>query len=344
MIITKIEELRLHSPAHALDSIDTMIGFIDNSEHDFLQPYLGATLYSLLATWYDTNVDTYYNKYEECESYYNRLLLLAQRVVAFDALGRSIGMQQVSVNNAGVNAMVTDDYQRPSKDDIEQYRVTCQRESHSAVNRLLTTLEEWSNSLTTSTTDTELTAIIAAWKLSRYYYLAAQMLIPSASIMQEYINIYDSREKFIQLLPDLQFVQEEIISPAIGDALLSVIVAYATDGTLPAGADATVYKQSLHRLRKVVASLTVERTQVFKFTKDQRQQAHDSSVRLMDNALSYLTSVITSFPQSAYESSPLYTTDDTVDTTATDTKRTSPVQSVDVFQDGDSAAWAPPMF
>ena len=42
MIITTIEELRLASPAHAIDSIDGLVGFIDNSEHDFLEDIVGA--------------------------------------------------------------------------------------------------------------------------------------------------------------------------------------------------------------------------------------------------------------------------------------------------------------
>ena len=44
MIITTIQELRLASPAHALDSIDGLVGFIDNSEHDFLEDKLGTHL------------------------------------------------------------------------------------------------------------------------------------------------------------------------------------------------------------------------------------------------------------------------------------------------------------
>ena len=48
MIITTIQELRLASPAHALDSIDGLVGFIDNSEHDFLEEKLGTPLYDSL--------------------------------------------------------------------------------------------------------------------------------------------------------------------------------------------------------------------------------------------------------------------------------------------------------
>ena len=108
MIITTTQELRLASPAHALDSIDGLVGFIDNSEHDFLEDKLGTSLYQELCKWYDDNPVTRSSIADYQTGYWNRLLLIAQRVVAFDALGRAIGMQAISVNNAGINQMIAE--------------------------------------------------------------------------------------------------------------------------------------------------------------------------------------------------------------------------------------------
>ena len=55
MIITTIEELRLCFPSHAIDNIDGFVGYIDNSEHDFLLQPLGQPLYDKLCDWYDRN-------------------------------------------------------------------------------------------------------------------------------------------------------------------------------------------------------------------------------------------------------------------------------------------------
>lgn len=304
MIITTIEELRLHSPAHALDSIDSMVGFIDNSEHDFLEEKLGTPLYQHLQAWYDENqalmsqvsapvigVTTL--------SPYNRLCLLAQRCVAFDALGRAIGMQVVSVNNSGVNQMVTDDYVAPDKNGktIEMYRETCNREAHAAVNQLLRQLELWCKQRTDAddadddpeSPDAERKEICTLWQQSAYYYQAAALIIPSCEVLQRYLNIYDSREKFIQLLPDMQFIQEEIIGNAIGEELLSIVVAFARDGKIaePNASEATLGRL-LHRLRKVMAALLVGRTSVLKYTKEQKVQAHDDGVRMLQNVVEYI--------------------------------------------------------
>ena len=325
MIISSIQELRLASPAHALDSIDGLVGFIDNSEHDFLEDKLGTPLYDALQKWYDDNQVTRSSVSDYQTGYYNRLLLLAQRCVAFDALGRAIGMQAISVNNAGINQMVTDDYPAPDKNGktIDLYRDTCTKEAHAALNQLLRQLEQWCKS---SDDDPDRNEIVTLWRQSRYYYLAAALLIPSCEVLQSYLNIYDSREKFVQMLPDLQFIQEEIIGNSIGEDLLKIVIDFARDGKLPEPpaqtSDVSPQTSSLfhlpssilteptlqrlvHRLRKVMVALLVGRTSVLKYTKEQKIQAHDDGVRMLQNVTEYLKSLVPPEPAPTPSPAPL---------------------------------------
>ena len=308
MIITTIQELRLASPAHALDSIDGLVGFIDNSEHDFLEDKLGTPLYNALCLWYDQNRTVRSSVSDYQTGYWNRLLLLAQRCVAFDALGRAIGMQAISVNNAGINVSVADDYPKADDKAMQTYRDTCTKEAHAALNQLLRQLEQWCKEQGTAA-DSDAAAlqateevaerqeIVALWRQSRYYYLAAALLIPSCEVLQSYLNIYDSREKFIQLLPDLRFIQEEIIANNIGEDLLKIVIDFARDGKLPSDSVAGIPVEALteptltrlvHRLRKVMVALLVSRTKVLKYDKEQKVQAHDDGVRMLQNVTEYL--------------------------------------------------------
>ena len=306
MLITTISELRLASPAHALDSIDGLVGFIDNSEHDFLEDKLGTPLYDALCQWYDQNPSVRSSVSDYQTGYWNRLLLLAQRCVAFDALGRAIGMQAISVNNAGINMSIADDYPAPDKNGktIDLYRDTCTKEAHAALNQLLRQLEQWCKE---QGDDSERSEIVTLWKQSRYYYLAAALLIPSCEVLQSYLNIYDSREKFIQLLPDLRFIQEEIIANSIGGDLLKIVIDFARDGKLPEGEEpiagipvASLTEPTLqrlvHRLRKVMVALLVGRTSVLKYAKEQKVQAHDDGVRMLQNVTEYLKSLVPTEP------------------------------------------------
>ena len=263
MIITTEEELRRCLPSHAIDHIEAFTGYIDNSEHEFLLQPLGPPLYERLCDWYDKHRGEYSVADGKDVGYWNRLLLIAQRCVAFDAMGRAIDQQAVSINGAGVNFASAEDYKTADRDSISAAKQSFLKEARS----------------------------------SRYFYLAAQLLIPSATVLQEYLNIYDSREKFIQMLPDLHFIQEEQIAPAIGEDFCEHLVGLQVSGGTKRDATAAtssrpksladdaaiqpVLRRLLHKLRKIEATLLEGRTKVVKVDKDRRIAAHDEGIRLL---------------------------------------------------------------
>lgn len=373
MIITTIEELRFAAPAHALDSIDGLVGFIDNSEHDFLEDKLGTPLYEALCKYYDKGDFSRSTVDEATTGYWNRLLLISQRCVAFDALGSASGMQVVSVNNSGINQMAADDYKPADKDSVETYRQTCVKEAHKALNRLLTMLEQWCKDTGAANGDgsardvedvtpepspqsdhDERAEIVALWQKSRYYYRSTASLIPTALCLQDYLNIYDSREKFIQMLPDLLFIQEEQIAPAIGEDFLQWLLLRSLQGD----SIDPLTSRIIHRLRKVMAALLVGRTAVIKYTKEQRIQAHDDGVRMLDVACTYIRNqqeaILAALGEDnadIFKSSPLYMEPATApadeqphhcgcDATVPDRSRSG---STRTYTKGDPAAWTPPL-
>jgi len=301
MIITTIEELRRCLPSHAIDHIEAFKGYIDNSEHEFLLQPLGQPLYDKLCDWYDENQPAYSEVEDRDTGYWNRLLLIAQRCVAFDAMSRAIDQQAISINGAGINFASADDYKPADRDAINAAKLSYQKEAHSALNRLLYTLEQWTAQCPAAEDakeDTEeLFEICKFWRSSRYFYLVAQLLIPSATVLQEYLNIYDNREKFIQMLPDLHFIQEEIIAPAIGEDFCEFLVGMQLKGGTKRDATAAVSSEPkvladdseipattrrlLHKLRKIEATLLEGRTRVIKVDKDRKIQAHDEGIRLL---------------------------------------------------------------
>ena len=301
MIITTEEELRRCLPSHAIDHIEAFTGYIDNSEHEFLLHPLGQPLYERLCDWYDKHRDKYSAADGKDVGYWNRLLQIAQRCVAFDAMGRAIDQQAVSINGAGVNFASADDYKTADRDSISAAKQSFQKEAHSALNRLLYTLEQWTSQCPSEEDvdqeTEELYEICKFWRSSRYFYLAAQLLIPSATVLQEYLNIYDSREKFIQMLPDLHFIQEEQIAPAIGEDFCEHLVGLQVSGGTKRDATAAtssrpksladdaaiqpVLRRLLHKLRKIEATLLEGRTKVVKVDKDRRIAAHDEGIRLL---------------------------------------------------------------
>lgn len=354
MLFKSASELRFYFPTHAIDTLDPFMGVIDNSEHDFLQEKLGTPLYNALCDWYDENgavgsgsaaaIDT------KEMAYYNRLLLLCQRSVAYDAFSRAIEFGIVSPNNGGINVPTSDDYGKVDLAAVDKFRQRCITEAHAAINRLLQTLEDWckeseelkeendasSDNPQLSIINSQLQEIVALWHQSRYFYLAAGMLIPSARVLQEYLNIYDSREKFIQMLPDLRFLQEEILAPAIGEDLCAYLVKFATTGKIPNAEEDTeanaaeeeegaehyyslsTIHYTLKKSRKYLAAALENRTLVLKTDKLRRQQAHDEAVRLLASLQQYIADHQDAFPETVIKTSPLYTPPPAADTPSSD--------------------------
>lgn len=354
MLFKSASELRFYFPTHAIDTLDPFMGVIDNSEHDFLQEKLGTPLYNALCDWYDENGAVGSGSAAAIDTkelpYYNRLLLLCQRSVAYDAFSRAIEFGIVSPNNGGINVPTSDDYGKVDLAAVDKFRQRCITEAHAAINRLLQTLEDWckeseelkeendasSDNPQLSIINSQLQEIVALWHQSRYFYLAAGMLIPSARVLQEYLNIYDSREKFIQMLPDLRFLQEEILAPAIGEDLCAYLVEFATTGKIPNAEEDTeanaaaeeegaehyytlsTIHYSLKKSRKYLAAALENRTLVLKTDKLRRQQAHDEAVRLFASLQQYIADHQDAFPETVIKTSPLYTPPPAADTPSSD--------------------------
>lgn len=359
MLISTPEELRLYAPANAIDHIDTLAGFLDSSEHDFLAEKLGTQLHASLVAYYqdlrtsEGGLENFINSITQGVEMppYARLLTIAQRIVAFDALGRAIDMQAISVNGSGINISTADDYQKADREMVLAYKATCTKEAHAAVNRLLVLLEEWTKESSASpaevpadesavegegsvpagspsgeatvpegspsgSTDTEeKTEIVRLWRSSRFFFLAAGLVIPSATVLQDYLNIYDSREKFITMLPDLRTIQEDIIAPIIGEDFLDYMISFSRSAPSDlSDGDIRLLSRILHRLRKAVARHLESRTQQMKLTDPRRNAAHDEAVQLTTDLSDYLSAHQGDLPSDALEAfttSPLYKPADT---------------------------------
>lgn len=316
MLISSLEELRLYDPSSAIDRIETMAGFFDSSEQDFLAEKLGAPLHEALSTYYatlrnsDDGISTFLHQIAGGAPLppYARLLKLAQSAIVFDALSRAIDMQAVSINGAGINIATADDYQKADREAVADYKERCACEAHAAVNRLLRVLETWEQE---SDTDEEKAEIALLWRESRFYYLSAKLLLPSASVLMEYLDFYGSREKFIAFLPDIRHIQEDIISPVVGEDFVDFLTDFAQGYHREGMSDAELRLLTyiLHRLRKAAAFFLEERTKVIRKDADRRLAAHNEAAAIMSGLTDYIAAHAAGLPAAAlpaFQTSPLY--------------------------------------
>lgn len=307
MILTTNKELRLHIPSNAVDEVKLMQGILDNSEKDFLKDKLGDALYARLCEYYNgISPDDFFAGVTNgtyTQDPWAILLLDAQRMVANDAMARFAYQQALSVNGAGINVVSSNDYDTASEKLIDKGVQGYKKESLVSLNNLLLQLESWAETINTPThideqgtsksvlkddeniqekeesvRKSKIEEIIILWQKSKYYYTHADLLIPNCAMLQHFIDIYENRDKFIRLLPDLHFIQDEYITDVIGEEILSHLL-YSADN---------IDKTLLRKVRRLMIAYLEERTMVLSIDKLRRQQAHDEAVSLKTSILSLL--------------------------------------------------------
>ena len=305
MLITTNQEFRLHNPSNAVDEVNLLQGIIDNSEKDFLREKLGGPLYDRLCEYYaqtspkDFVLSVTGGTYTDDP--FAVLLLYAQRVIVNDALTRYAYQQAVSLDGAGVNMASSDDYASASDKMIDKAVQGYKKEAFASLNALLVMLEEWAKQVNTpmpidgqetgesvqknddsvqkedeSVQKTAILEIVDLWQQSKYYYLHANLLIPSCTVLQRYLDIYENRDKFIRLLPDLLFIQEEYIEDVIGEDIVQELL-HADDRD-----------RLLKKVRRLMVSYLEERTTVLNIDKTRRIQAHNEGISLKASVLAII--------------------------------------------------------
>lgn len=118
---------------------------------------------------------------------------------------------------------------------------------------------------------TAIEEIVLLWQESKYYYLHHDLLFPTCSVLEQYLSVHDNRDKFIRLLPDLRYIQDEYIADVFGDELIDRLQ-HADDRD-----------KLLRKVRRLMTAYLVERTTVIAFDKATRLLAHNESISLRDS-------------------------------------------------------------
>ena len=296
MILSTTKELRLHIPSNAIDEISSLQGILDNSEKDFLRDKLGDSLYNRLCEYYQTvSPDDFYMAVcngENTQHPWMQLLLMAQRMVTYDAMSRFVYTQALSINGTGINVASSDDYGTASKDLLDKGVQGYKREAMVSLNQMLVMLEGWAKKMATpapvADADTieqptepkdeehkAIEEISLLWQESQYYYLHHDLLIATCADLQHYLDIYENREKFIRLLPDLHFIQDEYISEAIGEDTVQRLLHTNDPADQPL----------LRKVRRLMVAHLEERTTILTIDKARRAAAHNEAISLRSSVL-----------------------------------------------------------
>lgn len=314
MILSRPQEIESYLPSSKWRDAQSLLAYTEEEENNVLLPVLGQELLDHLTVRYDELVAERQGitpqefPVDEVDDTV-RLIRMCQKVVLYMALANNAGLISVSFNpGGGLNTVSAEYYEKADKDSIARFERDAFHKAHRNIDAMLTLLERDARSAEPQFAE--------MWKKSRYYYLQSSLLITTAMQMQDYLDIKGSRERYIELVPDLKYCQNTYLQPRLGEGLTKAFIRCATDGTvIPQVKDETKteaellalsaavkadWGEALDRLRAALAIYAEHRN-----PKLRRPDSLSEADMAMAQALDYITSHQSSFLP-YIESSPLY--------------------------------------
>ena len=303
MILTETQEIASYLPTSKWRDAQSLLSYTEEEESNVLLPVLGQELLDWLTEEYERLVDeeggiTVQQYPTDKVDDTVRLIRICQKVVLYMALANNSGLLTVSFNSGGgLNMVSAENYDTADKETIARFERDAYKKAHRNIDAMLTLLERDAKK--------EEPVFAGMWKKSRYYYLQSNLLITTAMQMQDYLDIKGSREKYIELVPDLKYCQSTYLTPQVGDELMKAFIASATDASVipSVSDDATVesiptneeiqehWKEALDKLRASLANYAEHRNPKLR-RGDSLSEADMSAARALDYIRSHQNSFL----------------------------------------------------
>lgn len=341
LLLSTPEEFRAVVSSHLYRNLDTVRGYLVDSQNTFLRQRLGQPLIKAMLQHY-TDIKPIVPDPSECDDRnyealeadpWAKLIQLAQRCIAYDALYRSAGIRRVSDNDMGINVAESENFASVDKDRFSEYKIDLYKGAHSASDMLLSQLQDWereaapsapvvpdghaqampedSPSATVPEDSSEAPAtpatepspeaaaiaeIIQLWRQSPTYPLTDGLLFTTATEFNTYVNIQQSLDKFVELLPDIRYCQELHLEAEVGSDLLAYFQQGHRAGTLPPSGE-----KAYQKLQRTLSLYVEARSPMFK-----RQDARDEAAGYMRLTNNFITVHQLDFDRKAMSTSPLF--------------------------------------
>ncbi len=200
MLINSTDDLRLYLPASVTLDFNDIKPKIRLAERETIIPIFSQAVYDLI------DVETV------PEGDLTSLHELCAEASAHLALLHYLDFGQVHLNSQGVQIASNDNMKTAFEWQIDQLKEQCSLQGWSAIESALKFLE----SVGSGTLKT-------AWEGSDTYIASAKLLLPTLKAFEDFAHLGHSRVLFNKLAPMISSLQEDIIEPAIGTALLEVV-------------------------------------------------------------------------------------------------------------------------
>lgn len=233
MLFTNEEEIRAYLPTSVWSGADSLLSLMEETEETQLVPILGEKLHKSVCESYAKAMEEQGGVVPKVVAQEDvtpeiRLIRCCQLPLVYLTLANSTGILGVNLNEGGgLNQSYTEMFDKADKDAVSRFERDAWFKGHRGIDRLLLFLESDARS--------QSPRFAGMWKESRYFYLQGNLLFTTASCMNRYLDIGDSREKFISMVPDIRYCQDAYLAAEMGEELIFALVEWCTRRITPEG-------------------------------------------------------------------------------------------------------------
>jgi hypothetical protein len=230
MLFTNPTEIQAYLPTSVYRSSTGLLTLLADTEERYLRPVLGDSLFEKVGEAYRELFEEYGGVTpdvlpDEAVTDTVRLIRLCQKPAIYFALANNTGVLSVSLNDGGgFNRMSTEGYDAADEKSIARFERDAFFNARDGIDRLLLFLEKDAKR--------EEPLFRSMWEESDHFYLHADLLFTTATELQRYMDIKNSRATFIELLPSIRYAQMAYLSKEVGDTLLDALVRAQTDSAV----------------------------------------------------------------------------------------------------------------
>lgn len=223
MLINTIAELKEHIPASVTLSFADIQPKLKLVEREIILRIFSQAVYDRITIGAEPTTQDI------------ALKVLLSEAVAHLALLEYLAFGQVQINSAGIQIASSDSMKTAFEWQIDQIKTECARQGWSAIESGLELCESLPDG-----------ALKTVWIASPTFLASQSQLLPTLRHFETFVNLGHSRMLFNKLLPTITDLQEEVIQPALGDALWLKVLDAANESD-------TAKKTALLKARKLAA-------------------------------------------------------------------------------------------
>lgn len=195
MIVSTTEDILQHLSVNASTTFESLESYLKRAEKGFLKKVIGPEQVAVFSSA-TTDPDVL------------EAIELAKGVVCNHAYYLYLPIGAVQVTDAGIFVASSQDAQPISDKQFKELQRSFLKASHELLDDLLEVMEESPDKFTEFFNSKQYTSIISS------------LLVNKTSVFNKYYYIFNSRQTFLAIRPTIETVEDQFITPTIGDLTL----------------------------------------------------------------------------------------------------------------------------